>query len=880
MSSWMLRRRLRAMESRHYWRRRSRTQKVLARVGSSWIGALSRWTDVSSTTRVGTKSVATSLISLCLPLVALALTQSAAKVSGNLPDWLDSLPGRTERILVWLVSAVPDTFDSAAWSTASLGVAGVFVAVYFATVTFVISTSYKDATRRLRDQIVRQPESRWYASFFTLVVVYVCLALALPLGGQAPTRLTLLMAGLSGALVVLTFGKVWVTLFVHLEPTSLLPQIHRDLMRSVHRAYKLGTEKRASLVAVRRIRAQIIHTLATLNDLVSLILDREFERSGNRGIAASNDPRIGSTLLRLRLLWDSYSQRKHSIMPLHGWNPTRTRSKDWFLSSYSEVNIALATGTTLAGSEVVDDLWYERRISDLTERLISGRDLRSTEHAIRGLPSLSRALSGRGQFEELRLWITATTFQPMASVIEYASDRERISTDNDVNLTHVPHLSREQHFAIPGEQSAHDLVDHVLLETLNAILGYADYIEQMRKLLPDSGATIAARSKQVAAGKVVLQTIEDLREALALEIDLEGERITSDASLTQLLARAVATETVDEIDHFVSFIEGEIWPWVIEVGEARSWAAGAALSRATEITEKLGIMISTARQLLEECEAVHRESDGRWPNTDLTAVSQRVMELRDRIDLPVARLAATVDSAPDSDRPDQFGWAYYRAHENLLRRVLARDPGDPEQLRQKVALLYWAGDVATQRLFDTVRRHDPRVINSYVAEPYLRFLQLCGISLAISEVAREPSVFAPFESLWLGLLVDSSRSSQLLGRAAATLAAESSLFALTPGGVDRSNIEIRANRALDELGVPRDFYDLGGFGYDEFDHSSSLSDRARRILSSVQSGHFEGMFYARWLRPTALAAGADVPSEAEQSLQLLDFEDEDEDYVD
>ncbi|UMG91502.1 hypothetical protein [Nocardioides sp. TF02-7] len=161
--------------------------------------------------------------------------------------------------------------------------------------------------------------------------------------------------------------------------------------------------------------------------------------------------------------------------------------------------------------------------------------------------------------------------------------------------------------------------------------------------------------------------------------------------------------------------------------------------------------------------------------------------------------------------------------------MLAREPGDSDELRQKVALLYWAGDVATQRLLATVRRHDQSVINSYVAEPYVRFLQLCGIALTISEVTQDAAVFAPFESLWDGLFTDAERSTQLLGRAAATLSSESALFALTPGGIERSNIEIRANQALEELGVPRGLFDLGGFGYDDDPQSASVSAEAMRI---------------------------------------------------
>ncbi len=256
---------------------------------------------------------------------------------------------------------------------------------------------------------------------------------------------------------------------------------------------------------MRRANARIRGNLETLNDLITLILDREHERAGDRGISASYDPRVKSAAMNLLFIWESYSQRKHTIRTLPGWNPTRTQSKDWFLSSHSEVSIALATGTTLAGSEVVDDLWFERWIADFAERLLAGRDLRSIESAVRGLPPLSRALGSRGQFEELRLWLTSTTFAAMASVGDYTRKQGAIDVSSEDGQTPGSHLSREQHFALPGEASAHNLVDHVLLELLSACLGYMDYFERMRQLIPGVGALVADASKRIVAGKLVLE---------------------------------------------------------------------------------------------------------------------------------------------------------------------------------------------------------------------------------------------------------------------------------------------------------------------------------------------------------------------------------------
>lgn len=871
MNARLLLMKLRAMDSRTYWRLHSQSQNLGLHLSEARIVGLTRAADLWAVVNVGRRALVKSMLLLVPPLLALVLTQSVAASQRQSQDWIGALPEWVAETLTWLSAPIPDTSDWTALPSAAIGLVGVFIAVYFATVSFVVSTTYRDATANLRRQIVRQPESRWYAALFTQAMVYVALVVALPILDSTATHLTLVIAGLASVLAALSFGRIWFTLFVLLEPTSLFPQIQRDLNRWVRKAVRLGRRGNPSRTGVRGAKAGIGGHLMTLNDLVTLILDREYERAGDRGISASFDPRIGSAASSLFLAWNDYSREKHTIRTLPGWNPKRTQAKDWFLASQTEVSLALTTGTTLMGEEVIDDLWYERRIADLFERLLGDRDLRSVESALRALPPLARALGGRGQFEELRLWLTSTTFAAMNSVSEYTLEQGSAGTLDNAVWTPAPYMSRERHFALPGEASAHNLVDHVLLETLTACLGYVDYFERMRRLLPDVGALVADNTKRIVAGKLVLQITANLREALGTEIDIEGKRITPDTALMQLVARALATEAVDEVEHFVSFLEDEVWPWVIETAKARSWAAGAALSRATEATEKLGTMLVSERQLLDACEAAHTDRDDRWPDTDTTAVAKRAASLRDSLELPVARLAATVDSAPDSDRPDHFGWAYYRAHENIVRRVLTRQEGDPEEFAQKVALLYLAGDVATQRLLATVRRHDQSVINSYVAEPFVRFLQLSGIALAISEVTHQTAPFAPFESLWAGLFTDVERSTQLLGRAAATLTSEAAFIGLTPGNMERSRIEMRANDALKELGVPRRLFDLSGFGRDDEPRESALSDEATTMLRSARIGHFEGMFYAHWLRARALAAGAEAPTELERHLRLLDL---------
>ncbi|GAC1532136.1 MAG: hypothetical protein NVS3B1_25640 [Marmoricola sp.] len=600
---------------------------------------------------------------------------------------------------------------------------------------------------------------------------------------------------------------------------------------------------------------------------------------GERGLAASFDPRVKDALTEIGTLWLNYANRKSAASSLPDWNPTRQTSKDWFLASDSELGIALASGTTLMADEVVDNLWLERVLAGFVTRLMTGRSLRSLENVLTAPPNLTAALAALGQFEEMRMWRAAVIFPAMREVTEYASDVGSISLAVGPAEVSPPHFSLHGHFGRPSEASAHNLADLVVYDAVAAVLGLRSYADRVRVWLPSAPRAVTGRPKYPHLGSLGLGALANARKAIRTEKLIEGKRLTPDSAVTQLAARVMATQVIDELEQVRAFSEDELWPWILTVGRSKSLAAGAVLSRGVELSARHENAIASLEELLAVCESVHLDSDDRWPNTDLSEIAAKIRGLQAQLELPTAQLAATVDATPDHDRPDHFGWAYYRAHEDLLARVLKREPGDPREYASKVALLYWSGDLATRRLVASVRRHDQSVVNAYVCEPYTRFLQLSGIALLLATIDDRMDIFEPFEKVWRHRIGTAPEASATLGRAAATIASTRNFFAITPGAILRQGIEMQAKKVLGDLGVPAGDFDYMSFGPpDVAAPAPTLTPRARRLLRGTRTAHFEGMFYAQWLRPEALGAGASAPVELEKTLPGLDFDtDGDED---
>src|SRR5207244_2845534 len=80
-------------------------------------------------------------------------------------------------------------------------------------------------------------------------------------------------------------------------------------------------------------------------------------------------PEIGSHVVAMLRYYD---ERKHQIPSSSYWFGRTYKHKDWLISSYTEVGIALATATSLQPDAVPDHLWFEESLARILGRALSG----------------------------------------------------------------------------------------------------------------------------------------------------------------------------------------------------------------------------------------------------------------------------------------------------------------------------------------------------------------------------------------------------------------------------------------------------------------------------------------------------------------------------
>lgn len=757
------------------------------------------------------------------------------------PTWLSGIAS-------WLGQEPPPGLNYQAIVTAALAVTGTLAGVYFATVAFVVSTTYKDATSRVRDLVTRLPGGKLYAYVYVQAVLFGLVILALPLAESQPNRLSLCVVTILGAFVLLSFGRLRTQLYGLLEPVGLLPMVQRDLTRWTTQASRL-TGRDPTGLRTRLCRARTTQSLLVLRDLCHLIRERERTVANVTAEYAGTDPRTQTAARFTLAIWLQYAKRKGTLIELPGWCSQRIRHKDWLLTDHHEVGIALATATTLQATTVADALWVERHLAQVLSELIGGRELPQLASILGEIDDPTRWLMSRGFFGESRLW-----FETVVAPARVATTQQSANTNADeASETNSGEDSVVSTTASDGH--LYNLVDFVALAYTQAVLGLYDYTHALTVDFPNWIVTQAYDHNVRNLGPVPAELLRNLRDGLRFEETVEGHRVTSVANINQLLARAIATESIDEAVSLMDTFEREFWPWARDVSSGRTLAAGAALSRLDEALHKWASPLSSLSTLFEQCEAVHRDVDDQWPNLSLDRLTARRAALQEKLRAPIARVATRVETDMDRDRPDVFGWAFYRAHQDLLEDVLEDQVPIRASLEPCLRGLVIATERARARLLSTVQRLHQHVLGSLWSEPVLMLLQLSGAALVAGLARQRSDLLDVFERVWRELLDKDPQ--KILDAAISALYMDHALFGLSAGKINRSNRHQQVMESLNQFGIS---YDDIAYGNLEESHPN-LDTKLATMFKWIGHCEFEDVFVAAWLVPEGRDRGAVLRSD-------------------
>lgn len=517
------------------------------------------------------------------------------------------------------------------------GVSAALLALYFTAISVVVSTAYSKTPGNIRSLIIKEDVGSVYFSTLALFAgVATVLLAALAFGyhvGAVNTALAMVMCLFS----IFGFVVLGVRAFEYFDPTVLVDLLNRDILEEIQSVTPTGHQwLDQSFQAHHQRKAEEL--LKGYADLATVASQKE--NLHGKGLIE-----LGRGLL---LILNVYAKQKTRIPSSSFWYRRTFRHKNWLLTSYSEVEIALITGTVVQPDTVPDLMWFEtdviRIIEDIFQKLGERRDLAGIAALA---SSLHNHMGGMGQCLAISEGVQVLkAILPKIRTIYIG----QVQTVSDSTST-TDGLAISELFGCAF---------------INLSLGIFNELEQVSQdSLKKLNKTIDWRKpeslyQERILPREVIREMEFVQQRFDFEFRLEGKIITPEWLRVEMLAYGYV-EFFDEMTKLLLTGIEDIFGKETEARlEAKDYVLVAQLvQRGLEACEKLSSHFGKYKARYDEFVTLNRSKEYTWPVVDWDTLQTKIANLREKLIIALANSSTELVKLPEQPSwPDFFGHAY------------------------------------------------------------------------------------------------------------------------------------------------------------------------------------------------------------------------------
>lgn len=701
-----------------------------------------------------------------------------------------------------------------------------FLTLYFTALSVVVSTAYSRASGKIRSLIMGEEVGSFYfkmlAQFAGIVVV---LLTGLAFGYQIGPLNTLL-ASLLCLFSIFGFAILGVRAFDYFDPASLVSLLNRRLWKEVQSVTPDGWQwQDESFQAHHQHQAEEL--LGNFSDLV--IVASQKENLHGKGLVD-----VGKGLL---LALNVYARAKSRIPSSSYWFKRAYKHKNWLLASNSELEIALATGTTIQPDKVPDLMWFETEASRILEAVfVQLGERRDSAGTIALTTTLHTHLGGMGQC--LAIAEGLQIFKAVIRTLRLQSASTNILAEGAAAAS----LSR---------LATCELYSSALI---NLLLGLSNQVEKIR---PDAVGNILRsvnwlKPHTLYSGAIlprrIVREMESLLRCFAFEIQIEGKVISPEWLQIEMLGLA-----------FVCFLDEVTKPLLDEF----EITFGAEAEKQLEACAKLSNIFDKFEKLHDEYALLNRSREYAWPKIDWSDFQRRVRALRVRVIEALAKSSSQLADLPEESWPDFFGHAYTMLGEECFTSMVTKN----EELFQMVFPYF----------FNLVLQANSKLRQKFLADA--RNICLCVDPLIdLMAVSGFAAVFSELDNMHYWQLVERSwdkyfvlhkeenQKKQFIDFLCLALAPD---WRITPRSVMRTRWQQMFGKVIDDRGIFREttFWDTRR---STVEHTSPLVRvfcRSEHILSKP-----DDVFLALYIFKRPEAANVQKPQDIKSLERALKAE--------
>jgi hypothetical protein len=657
-------------------------------------------------------------------------------------------------------------------------VSAAFLTLYFTAISVVVSTAYARTPGNIRSLIIKEEVGSAYfgclAQFAGVVTVMLTfLAFGHPIG---PLN-TLLTSSLC-LFSIFGFTFLGVRAFEYFDPTALVSLLNRRVFEEFQSVTPDGYQWTDQSFQ-RHHQGQAEELLRSYADLVTVASQKE--NLEGKGLVE-----VGRGLLRVLSI---YAREKIRIPSSSFWFKRSYRHKNWLLTSHSELEIALVTGTIIQPDTVPDLLWFETD---------AARTLENIFHIL-----------GEQRDSAGTIALTTTLHDHLGRMSQHLAVPEALQIYRAV----VPDLRAQSgNMAITANEAPSKAMDRLGIAELYScaliqiVLGLS---KQLEELNPETLETIIELTDwlqletlytHAILPRAVIEEMESLRDRFEFETRIEGRLITPKWLHKEMLALGFVRFLKNVSSELVEEFEVALGTETETQLAANNYVLVAQLvQRGLEACDKLSRQFFKFKKLHEGYAALNRSKEYEFPAIDWDALQGRIAVLHQRLVTTLAKSSHDLAKIPESEIwPDFFGHAYTVLGEECFNAMAS---GNEELFRVVFPHFFDLVLQANERLRQKFQNDAKRI--ALCTDPLADLMSVSGFAAVFSELDKK-TFWGVVEQCWnsyFALYSDESKKQQFIKLLC--FAVEPTL-AITPRSVMRTRWQQMCGRVLRTRGVISD----------------------------------------------------------------------------
>lgn len=777
------------------------------------------------------------LLSLLLVVVVYWL-QFSITLPRVLRDIVESLPPKQVN---WFTG--PDGTTYITLLTAIAGMTGVFLALYFTTLSMVAISYSEPHQREIRNLIIENAVSRGYVSLLAHLGAICLFGLAFLAVGFPPSLLLMIYILLVAGIAIFSFFLLGRHIFRFLDPRGLVGRPAKSFLKSLRNATILGRLWREPSFQ-HHFQKEASYELYRLECLI------EFARS-----RSASSEIVRDLCINLLNILSRYATNSSKIPSLSMWFPRKRIFQKWGFTSSIETDIAMRTGTTPQPEERPDYLFVCKRITRMVQESLKYLvKLRYYSEASAILIEIYRTMGQLG--ENLAIDEARHLLSEVGGVLFSDNNGMRVVERNERSQAMSMASAYGTCILNLGISASQNLERRSVDEIVSS---YDDLRIRSTKRLYERKHP-----------REVLRHLEEFQQKLVFERKTEGKIYSSDWFLREHLARRYADFIWHLSEQLVQCVTDFCVQPVEKLMKANVvWANAELLRSSIETTKKVKFRITALSQLHQKL-VTNQVTKEDWISAEFVALEDKLQSVEAELLGNVANVAHKLTSGTDvGEFPDYAG--IFRAYlgDALVSRMERQDVNQFEALF--TGILRTTFEVVSHHI-GAKDEHFSKPHKKIAFDTIIDLVDLSGLALLFSEL-HGSSFYEIVKKEWDAYFdanLDGKLAIQFFYRAIDIVL---QLPVLSPSGTGRFNWERCFIRAMANAG-----FDIEGRVSQWEGEEKARTEHASRIIQSIHP-HMSMIFHrpydyfaAFYFSERPEAKGIELPDTAAQCKEDVDRE--------